>query len=265
MANLFSDIGWDVRWAGTEGGSVPETSWATFTPKPAEGANVAVPGQSLYSQNPLGTRNGKYWMPAECDVPLRRGWFYHADEKPKSPEKLFDLYLRSVGHGAALDVGLAPDSIGQLCPDDVAALKGFGDILRHTFENNLAKDARIVASNTRGEAYNVKNLSDGNKSTYWATTDDAHEATLTLHLKKPETFDIISLQEYIPLGQRIEGFNVEVFENGAWKKVYEGASIGAKRLIKLNEPVTSNEVRINITQSPVCITLSEVGLYKERN
>ena len=204
-------------------------------------------------------------MPAECDVPLRRGWFYHANEKPKSPEKLFDLYLKSVGHGAALDLGLAPDSVGQLCPDDLAALKGFGDILKHTFENNLAKNADIVASDTRGKAYEAKYVLDGNKTTYWATKDAVHTATLTLNLKKPETFDIISLQEYIPLGQRIEGFNVEVFEGGAWNKVYTGTSIGAKRLIKLKVPVTTDKVKINITRSPVCITLSEAGLYRQTN
>lgn len=86
-----------------------------------------------------------------------------------------------------------------------------------------------------------------------------------MDLKAARTFDIISLQEYIPLGQRIEGYTIEVFENNAWKKVYDGTSIGAKRLIKLDTPVTCNKVKINITKSPVCITLSEIGIYKTAN
>ncbi|WP_421945812.1 alpha-L-fucosidase [Pedobacter sp.] len=264
MANIFSDIGLDVRWVGSEDGTAAETSWATFTPLPPEGKNVAVPGQANYPQSPMGIRNGKFWMPAECDVPLRKGWFYHENEKPRSSEALFDLYLQSVGHGAGLDLGLAPDTRGQLHADDVAALKGFGDMVNHTFANNLAKNAKIEASNTRGKNFETAKLLDKNKQSYWATADNVHQASLEFDLNSNQTFDIISLQEYIPLGQRIEEFNVEVFENNAWKKVYDGESIGAKRLIKLATPVTASKIRLNITKSPVCITLSEFGVYKKQ-
>jgi alpha-L-fucosidase len=263
MANIFSDIGLDIRWVGSEKGTAAETSWATFTPLPPEGKSVAVPGQANYPQSPAGIRNGKFWMPAECDVALRKGWFFHPAEKPKTPEMLFNLYLQSVGHGAALDLGLAPDTRGQLCDDDVESLKVFGDMVKHTFANNLAKDAHIMPTNTRGKNYNVVNLLDGSKESYWATMDQVSTASLELDLKTPKTFDIVSLQEYIPLGQRIEEYSIEVFENNAWKKVYDGTSIGAKRLIKLEKPVTSSKVKINITKSPVCITLSEIGLYKK--
>jgi len=263
MANIFSDIGLDIRWVGNEDGHAAETSWETFTPMPPAGKNVAVPGQANYPESPEGIRNGKFWMPAECDVPLRKGWFYHANEKPKTPETLFDLYLKSVGRGAGLDLGLAPDTRGQLHADDVVALKTFGDMVKHTFENNLAKNALIKASNSRGKKYDVYSLLDGKRESYWATQDDIHEASLEMDLKTAKTFDIISLQEYIPLGQRIEAYTIEVFENNAWKKVYEGSSIGAKRLVKLDSPVTTDKVKIHITKSPVCITLSEIGLYKK--
>ena len=263
MANIYSDIGLDIRWVGNEKGNAAETSWATFTPLPPEGKNVAVPGQANYPQSPAGMRDGKFWMPAECDVPLRKGWFYHPTEQPKNPEQLFDLYLKSVGRGAGLDLGLAPDTRGQLHDDDVAALKGFGEMVKHTFENNLVKKAVITADNTRGKKFDVSLLADGNKQSYWATADEVKQASLVIDLKSPQSFDIISLQEYIPLGQRIEAFNVEIFENNDWKKVYDGTSIGAKRLISLAQPVSTSKVRINITKSPVCITLSEVGLYKK--
>ncbi|WP_316832345.1 alpha-L-fucosidase [Pedobacter aquatilis] len=263
MANIFSDIGLDIRWVGNEDGFAGETSWATFTPLPPEGKNVAVPGQANYPQSPTGIRNGKFWMPAECDVPLRKGWFYHPSEKPKTPEYLFDLYLKSVGHGAGLDLGLAPDTRGQLHDDDVEALKTFGDMVKHTFANNLAKGAQITTSNSRGKSFNAINLLDQNNKSYWATADKIHTANLVIDLKSPKTFDIISLQEYIPLGQRIEEYNIEVFENNTWKKIYDGTSIGAKRLIKLDEPVTTSKLRLNITKSPVCVTLSEFGIYKK--
>lgn len=263
MANIFSDVGLDVRWVGNEEGHAAETSWATFTPMPPQGKNVAVPGQANYPESPAGIRNGKFWMPAECDVPLRSGWFFHAKQKPKTPEALFDLYLKSVGHGAALDLGLAPDTRGLLHDDDVAALQAFGQMVKQTFAQNLAKGASIKSSNTRDKTHGTATLLDGNKQTFWASADNVHQASLEISLKAPQTFDIISLQEFIPLGQRIEGYNIEVLQNNTWEKVYDGTSIGAKRLIKLAQPVTASKVRLNITQSPVCLTLSEFGLYKK--
>ncbi|RZJ66897.1 MAG: alpha-L-fucosidase, partial [Flavobacterium sp.] len=224
MANIFSDIGLDIRWVGNEDGHAAETSWATFTPMAPDGKNVAVPGQANYPQSPEGIRNGKFWMPAECDVPLRKGWFFHNNEQPKTPEKLFDLYLKSVGRGAGLDLGLAPDTRGQLHDDDVLALKTFGNMVKNTFAQNLAKGAHITASNTRGKNCNAINLLDGKKQNYWATMDKNHNATLEIDLKNLKTFDIVSLQEYIPLGQRIEAYNIEIFENNSWKKVYDGTS-----------------------------------------
>lgn len=260
MANIFSDVGLDVRWVGNEYGFAADTSWATFTPMPPKGVNVAVPGQANYPESPMGIRDGKYWMPAECDVPLRKGWFFHANEQPKSVETLIDLYFKSVGRGAGLDLGLAPDTRGQLHNDDVANLKAFGDILKKTFSVNLAQGATLTSSNTRGKTYAVNLLLDRNKKTYWATVDNVHKAEITIDFKKNTTFDVISLQEYIPLGQRVDSFSIEVFENNTWKQVFAGASIGAKRLVKLNV-TTTNKLRIKLS-APVALTLCEIGVYK---
>ncbi len=264
-ANIFSDIGWDVRWAGNEDGSVNETSWATLTPVPSEGQNVAVPGQANAKENPGGTRHGKSWIPAECDVPLRKGWFYHADQKPKTPEKLFELYLKSVGRGAALDLGLAPDTRGQLHEDDVAALKTFGDRVKNTFQTNLISKSSVRSLNVRGynSIYSSKNLIDNNPETYWATDDDFKTPDVNFELSQPITFDIISLSEYIRLGQRIEAFAVDIWEGDNWKEVAKATSVGAKRLIKLDVPVTTSKVRLRITDSPVSIAISDFGLYKD--
>ncbi|RYG10508.1 MAG: alpha-L-fucosidase, partial [Chitinophagaceae bacterium] len=261
MANIFSDVGLDVRWVGNEDGFAADTSWATFTPAPPEGKNVAVPGQANYPQSPAGIKNGDFWMPAECDVPLRQGWFFHANEKPKTPDKLFDLYLKSVGRGAGLDLGLAPNTKGILNEDDVSSLQTFGSILKNTFSVNLLKGAKILATTTRGKSYAVNNLIDGNTQTYWATADDTTDATITFELNKATTFDIISLQEFIALGQRIDSFSIEISNGNNWKKVYAGASIGAKRLVKLENVVTAQKIRIKL-KAPVALTLSEVGIYK---
>lgn len=263
-ASIFSDVGLDVRWVGNEHGYAADTSWATFTPMPPKGQNVAVPGQSNYPDSPKGIRNGKFWMPAECDVPLRKGWFYHSNEKPKTPNQLFDLYLKSVGRGAGLDLGLAPDTRGLLHEDDVASLKAFGDIVKQTFATNLAEKASVTASNSRGTNFNSNLILDRNKKTYWATSDAVTESLITLEFKDVVNFDLISLQEYIPLGQRVDSYTIERMENNRWTTIATGSSIGAKRLIKLDRSVNSNKIRVRLS-APVCITLCELGIYKTAN
>ncbi len=260
-AAIFSDVGPDVRWVGNEQGFAADTSWATFSPKPPAGKNLAVPGQSNYPESPYGTRNGEFCMPAECDVPLRKGWFYHPNEKPKSPVQLFDLYLKSVGRGTALDLGLAPDTRGLLAEEDVLSLQAFGKILQKSFSNNLAQKAQIKVSQERGKSYTIQNLTDHNVKTYWATKDQTTSAVIELNFKSPIQFDLINLQEYIPLGQRIEAYKIECYDNGNWMELKSGASIGAKRLIYLDQARLASAIKITL-KAPVAITLAEIGVYK---
>src|SRR5690606_3534752 len=109
MACIFSDVGPDMRWVGNEKGYAAETSWATITPIGLNGAKP-VPGAVEEHNLPTGDRFGRFWIPAECDVPLRDGWFYHKNQdlRVKTPEQLFEIYLKSVGRGANMNLGLAP-------------------------------------------------------------------------------------------------------------------------------------------------------------
>ena len=263
-ANIFSDIGWDVRWVGNENGFAGETSWSTFTPVPAKGESKAFPGNLDHEQNPFGTRNGNSWVPAECDVPLRKGWFWHPEQKDqvKTPEQLFDIYLKSVGRGGALDIGIAPNTKGQLADEDIVSLKGFGELVQKTFANNLAQKASISATDTRGKDFEINNLTDNDKLTYWATHDEIKKATINLEWNDDQIIDFIRLREYIQLGQRIEIVTVESFESGNWVKVGEATSIGAARIISLNKTVNSRKLRVNI-EAPTSITLAELGCYKK--
>jgi alpha-L-fucosidase len=266
-AVIFNDVG-EVRWVGNEKGYAAETSWATFNPEPLDGKTVAVPGELKYWKSTEGTRNGNYWKPAECDVPLRPGWFYHPeeDDKLKTPAQLLDLYFKSVGRGASLDLGLAPDRRGLLHDNDVATLKAFGEILHQTFNANLARSATISATNVRGNnvmLFGVQKLIDDDRYSYWATDDTVTMADIKLEWEQPVRFNIIRLRENIQLGQRIERVGVEVKEDKEWKQVAEATSIGANRLIRLPDFITARQVRIRILQSPVCIALSDVGIFKE--
>ncbi|GAB3905159.1 hypothetical protein GCM10028826_07110 [Mucilaginibacter boryungensis] len=266
-AAIFGDVGPDVRWVGNEKGQAGETYWATYTPHaPEEGKT---PGNGFVKdwEGTAGQRNGKYWMPAECDVPLRPGWFYHQsqDEKVKTPDSLFNLYFKSVGRGACLDLGLAPDKSGNLYSRDVVSLRVFGELLHNTFKTNLANGAKLTASNIRGNnkaKYGPQFLLDANRYSCWATDDHVKTPQLLVDLRTPKTFDIIQLRENIKLGQRIDSVAIDVMRDNKWKQIAATTSIGANKLIRLPDVVTARKVRLRITGSHACIALSDFDLYK---
>ncbi len=281
-AVIFGDVGPDVRWVGNENGTAGQTSWATYTPHAPEEGKAPGNGFTKDKEGIEGQRDGKYWMPAECDVPLRPGWFYHQykedknawikkepfdpDDFAKTPEQILDIYYASVGRGACLDLGIAPTKEGLLDKHDVFSLKTFGEIRRKTFEKNLAANAVFTASNVRGNnesKYGPQFLVDSDRYSYWATDDKETEPELIVTLTKPSDFNVIQLRENIKLGQRIEGVAIDAFIDGKWKEITTATSIGANRIIKLTKDVITDKVRLRITKSPVCIALSDFGLYKQ--
>ena len=284
-AAIFGDVGPDVRWVGNEKGEAGETCWETYTPHAPDSGKIAANGYVKDYEGTEGQRDGKYWMPAECDVPLRPGWFYHrfkpgknyhpwitrdteavADDIAKKPEELLNIYYKSVGRGACLDLGIAPDKSGQISYYDRLCLTEFGSLIKNTFTINLAKGATLTASNIRGGNYKKfgpENLLDKDRYSYWATDNKTKNPWLIIDLHQQKTFDLIQLRENIKLGQRIEAVAIDAFEDGKWKEIATATSIGANRLIRLPKEITASKVRLRITKSPVCIALSDFGLYKE--
>lgn len=268
-AVIFSDIGPDIRWVGNESGFAAETSWSTFTPISPVKDKKPSPGFVVEKDLSTGTRNGTFWTPAECDVPLRPGWFYHPEQdgKTKTPTQLLEIYYRSVGRSAALDLGIAPMPSGELHPDDIKNLRAFGDILKKTFAVNLASGATITATNTRAKSklFSAIHLIDNDRYSYWATDDSVTQATLVFQLKNNTAFNVIRLRENIKLGQRIEAVAVDAWIDQNWKEIAVATSIGGNRLIRLNNFVATNKVRLRIIKSPVCIALSDFALFAEPN
>lgn len=267
-ASIFGDVGPDVRWVGNEEGHAGETYWATYTPHAPEEGKKPANGFVKDYEGTEGTRNGQYWMPAECDVPLRKGWFYHQsqDGQSKSAYTLVDLYYKSVGRGACLDLGLSPDKDGLITNEDVNILKQFGGILKQTFAVNMAKGATLKASNIRGgnsAKFGPAFLLDNSRYTYWATNNNITKPTLEIDLHSAKTFNVIRLRENIKLGQRIEGAAFDAWIDKAWKEIATVPSVGANRLVRLPYNITTSKVRLRITKSPVNIALSDFGLFKE--
>ncbi len=262
-AIVFSDIGPGARWVGNESGWANDPCWATFTPKNRDGENLKpVPGNTKYEEGLSGHRDGKFWIPAESDFPLRQGWFYHPDQKPRTPENLWKTYLESVGRGTAMNIGLAPDTRGLLCDADVKSLEGFGRILEGTFKTNLAKQAKITAGNIRNNSitYNVDRLVDDSNDTYWATDDIVTNCGVVFDFDEAVTFNVVRFREYLPLGQRVDGWSVDTWTGTGWKELASGQSIGACRIVE-TDPVKTTKIRFRITHSPVCPAISDFGLY----
>jgi alpha-L-fucosidase len=163
-----------------------------------------------------------------------------------------------------LNLNIPPDRRGRIADPDLQSLGEFRRILDQTLAQDLAQTAKMEASNTRGNAkrFVAANLVDHNRNTYWATDDTVTTPQLTLTWEHPVTFNVVSLREYLPLGQRVEAFALDQWAQGQWIEFAKGTSIGNHRLIR-GAPVTTDRVRLRITQAPVCPALCELGLYAE--
>ncbi len=263
-AAIFSDVGPDIRWVGNEKGIANETCWATFDPVGEDGG-LAAPGYVRTNESPTGTRNGNRWLPAECDVSIRPGWFWHERENAevKTPESLMELYFKSVGRGAGFLLNVPPDRRGLIHESDAASLRAFGAMLQSTFGSNLAAGASITASNIRGGSpvYAAENLLDGDRYTYWSTDDGFTQPEVVLQFARPVVCNVVRVRENIRLGQRIEAVAVDAWQAGAWREVAQATSVGSCRLLRIGPAISTPRLRLRVTRSPVAPALSELAVF----
>jgi len=262
QAIIFSDIGPGCRWMGNEQGVAGETNWSRLFTKGFEPGSKAPSLDTLNRGNIAGTE----WIPAETDVSIRPGWFYSpsTNEKVKSVEQLSEIYYNTVGRNSNLLLNVPADRSGRIHSCDSIRLIEFRRALDEVFTTNLAQQATITASSTRGKSHKFapSNLLDNQYDTYWATDDTIHTASLVVTLKQPRTFNRLLLQEYIPLGQRVASFNVEYWDSSTnrWHLLSEATTIGYKRILQFAD-ITTTKLRINILQSLASPVLNNLALY----
>jgi Alpha-L-fucosidase len=239
-AVIFSDVGPGCRWVGNEDGYAGETNWCRIN------VDGFTPGWGAPSIEILnhGESEGASWVPAECDVSIRPGWFYHPaeDSLVKSVDKLMDIWLGSVGRGANLLLNVPPDRTGRINPADSARLMEF-------------RAAREVFL---GECVGRGNYRCGNES-----------ALATIKVKGGLA-DCIVLQEDISLGQRVVGFTVYAqMADGSWLNAASGTTIGHKRIIRLENPdgspLETKQVRVSIDASKAAPRMLPAEIYKSKN
>ncbi|WP_242117003.1 alpha-L-fucosidase [Aestuariivivens sediminicola] len=261
-AVIFGDGGPGVRWVGNEEGWANETNWCLLR------RDEIYPGTPKYIQLRSGHEDGTHWIPAECDVSIRPGWYYHAaeDTQVKSLDHLVRIYYESIGRNASLLLNLPVDDRGLIHENDIKQLMALKAQIDKDFAENLAVNTQVTASNVRGDSrkFQASHLIDGNPATYWATDDGITSSSITLSFDQPTRVNRILLEEYIPLGQRVKAFTVEAKENGTWKLIDEQTTIGNKRILRF-DTIETTEVRVSITSAKAAITLSNIALYHAPN
>lgn len=251
-------LGGEARWIGNESGWAGETCWSM-------------------GSGETGDENGWRWVAGESDAKATTGgWFWHSTESVQSLDKLWQFYLETVGRNATLILNFPPDRSGSLPAATVARIEAFGQRLKERLGTDLASSASVTVTETRSAGasrnYEASNMIDGDKDTYWSVNDGTTTATITLSWDTPQNIHYVSLQEYIALGQRVKGFNVEYSTDGvnftAAAPGVTTTTIGYKRIIPLNGSTTiygsgydCKAIRINITDSKACPLIHTVACY----
>jgi alpha-L-fucosidase len=236
---VFADTGLfeygDARWVGNEAGEVNFENW-----------------------NVIDRHGYRRWRPVEADTPLRKmHWFWHPNDEAslKSVSELLSTYDKTVGRGAQLMLGVAPDNRGLLPDSDVARLEEFGAALRLRAQNNPATHHAPATTN-------VAAALDNDRDTFWSAPSGSHHAAFEVDFGHPVTFDHAVTMEWLNEGQHVQKYAIEVWneKERAWKAIALGEAIGHTKIDQF-PAVTANRVRLNILSSTSEAHIREFQLY----
>jgi alpha-L-fucosidase len=254
---IFSDIGPDARWCGNENGYAGKNNWDNLDTAGFKRGAGAPPTDTLNQGNEFG----KNFIPAECDVSIRSGWFYHKKEDSlvKTPEQLFEIYSKSVGRGANLILNVPPDGRGLFTQYDSAALMGFKKLRDESFENDLTKNAAVNV--VLGKQKKItKKLTDNNEETFESITDPVAQS-ISVELKTPQTINCIVLKENLVKGQNCAAFTLKLLDkNQQLIKEIKGTTIGHKRMLTFPD-TEAKYIMLSIVQQKASTRISEIKIY----
>jgi alpha-L-fucosidase len=234
-ALIFSDAGPDLRWVGNEGGAAGDPNWCPVDPGvvPFPGAT----GPDVLDMLQHGDPDGTVWRPAEADVSIRPGWFWHPaeDDRVKTGAEILEVYFLSAGRNAGLLLNVPPTRAGQLHERDLRSLVEFGELRERIFQRDLTAGA-------------IRTQSDDGRR-------------IQLRLPNPVEFDVIAIQEDIRHGQAVSAHHVEALIRGEWRTIAEGTTIGHKRLHRL-APHQTTQLRLVIEAAVAAPRIGRVGLHR---
>jgi alpha-L-fucosidase len=220
-AVMFSDAGPDVRWNGNENGIAGDPNWSTVDPARVPAPGVSGPGVIDALQH--GDANGTVWRPAEADVSIRPGWFYHPaeDARVKTGEQLVNLYLRSVGRNSKLLLNVPPTPEGLIHQNDIAQLNGMHQRLQALFGKPLK--ARLDRISVDGRQREVE-------------------------LTAASTLGFVRLSEDIVRGQTIARYTVSGFDGTTWTELSSGTTIGYAKIDRITSPAAIQRLKVTVIE-----------------
>lgn len=262
---IFSSYGSEIRWVGNEAAVAGVPCWDKYNLTDARECYDNKPDCTQQDGN-HGMPNGPDYQIAECDVSYTSGWFWKAGKVPKSSKEMASIYFTSVGRGQPLLLNVPPDTEGKIPDNFVESLNEFTKTRTQSFSHDFAKQEGVTveASSYRGndDRFKPANVIDGSDETYWTMDDGQTTGSITINLNEYRTFDLISIQEHIQLGQRIAKFKIEVHKkSGEWSLFDESQTIGYRHLSRTNA-VTADKVRVTIVESQAVPLIQSIGIFK---
>ena len=252
-ATFFNDKG-GMRWCGNEAGKAAHAQWCvvpyelcsisehkTDVEPLMEGSldDIRNSDTTLGSISNIMYSRALTFCPAETDMSIRPGWFYHEDEDPHSLERLFNTYLRTVGGNTTFNLNIPPMPNGKFNEKDVQRLKELGNKINAEFGTNLAEDAEITENKT----------------------PNSYQTEFIVKLKKKQPLKYLELAETIAEGQKVEAFRVySKTDDGIWNFEEHGTTIGSKKIVVL-EDVETDEIKVQITSARDTVKLDWVKVY----
>lgn len=224
-AVMFSDAGPDVRWSGNEAGIAGDPNWSTVDPTVVTAPGMSGPGIIESLQH--GHREGTVWRPAECDTSIRPGWFYHPaeDERVKSVDRLFQIYVQSVGRNSKLLLNVPPTPAGLLHTTDVERLLQWRALRARRFGDDLAGEV------TRRPGSGLV------------------QAEFETSLRRPTPVAYVRLGEDITAGQCVAQYVVQGLSGATWLPLSSGTTIGHARIDTVIDPAIISRLRVSVTNA----------------
>ncbi len=252
-ATFFNDKG-GMRWCGNEAGSAAHAQWCVVPYELCSISEHKTEIEPLMEGSLDDIRNSEAilgsianimyskaltFCPAETDMSIRQGWFYHEDEEPHSLDRLFDTYIRTVGGNTTFNLNIPPMKNGKFNEKDVKRLKELGDKINAELGVNLAENAKITE----------------NKK------PDSYQTEFIIELPEKKTIKYIDIAETIANGQKVEAFKIYAKdENTLWQFKSSETTIGSRKIVFL-ENIETSALKIQITSARDVVELDWIKIY----
>jgi alpha-L-fucosidase len=216
--------------------------------------------EDLGSRKALEKEQELIWYPAEVNTSIRPGWFWHESEndKVRSLDELVDIYIRSVGGNCTFLLNIPPTKDGLLHESDVIRLAQLGHYLKRAFAHDLVPDARLCGSSPV-QGCEIENIITDSYDSFYMPADKGAEICISFPQK--ERLGYLVIKENILMSQRIESFATDIAEDGGFREIYRGTTVGHKRIVPLNG-IETDCLRIRVTDSRCLPVISFVGVYR---